>query len=324
MRMIKSTTVLVKDTRGIPSVMERFEKCLHKEVDPTVTTDEVHPVFRIRGKEVDAIYLPKYISCMIDAIPYSLPLQTPATGPNIEKLISAHRKKGDGWHVMTAVEWKFIEDIIRLSGKEVHGNTYFGKYFYDESERGIPSETCIEMTLTGSGPDTWYTGGTKDGIADFVGNVWKQITGIRMMDGKLQYIKDNDAAAPDCDLSMDSAEWVDALIDGKPLRADYHGGKVYFNAEERETTNSYGRCRWQDAVIDVSRIPDEVKALGILPIEQTNNGAVVYVDTEKEVMPIRGGAFYYTSYCGVNAVHMHDLRNNEVGSFGFFSAYYET
>lgn len=322
--MIKITTVLVKDKSGIPCIMERFEKCLHRDVDPTVTGDEIHPMFRIRGKEVDAIYLPKYISCMIDGIPYSLPLQTPATGFNLDEVIECHRLKGDGWHTMTAVEWKFIEDLIKLSGKEPHGNTCVGKYHADESEKGIPSAKYREVTLTGSGPDTWYTGHSKDGIADFVGNVWKALTGMRMANGRIQYIKDNDAAAPDCDLSADSKEWVDVLIDGKPLKATFKNREVCFVATDAKTEEDYSGSRWHDAEINIENIPDYVKALGIFPAEQADNKAIVYVNTEEsETVPIRGGSYYSTSKAGSSALNLHYLRSHASGSIGFFSAYYE-
>lgn len=322
--MIKSTTVLVKDKRGIPCIMERYEKCLHRDVDPTVTGDAVHPMFIIRGKEVDAIYLPKYISSMVDGIPYSLPLQTPATGLNFDEVIECHKLKGDGWHAMTAVEWKFIEDIINLSGKEPHGNTRFGRYHADESENGIPSASCREVTLTGSGPDTWYTGHSKDGIADFVGNVWKIVTGMRMVDGKIQYIKNNDAAAPDCDMSEDSMEWVDVLIDGKPLKASFTDGKICFVATDDETVEDYDSSRWKDVGINVGNIPDYVKALGIFPAKQADNDAIVYVDTEEgEKVPIRGGGYSSASFAGSSALYLYYLRSHASGGIGFFSAYYE-
>ncbi len=322
--MIKSKTVLVKDKRGIPCIMERVEKCLHRDVDPTVTGDAIHPMFIIRDKVVDAIYLPKYISSMVDGIPYSLPLQTPATGLNFDEVIECHRLKGDGWHTMTAVEWKFIEDCINLSGKEPHGNTHFGRYHANESEKGIPSAKYREITLTGSGPDTWYTGHSKDGIADFVGDVWKIVTGMRMVDGKIQYIKNNDAAAPDCDMSENSAEWADVLIDGKPLKASFADDEVCFVATDDETVGDYGGSRWKDVEINIENIPDYVKALGIFPAKQADNDAIVYVDTEEgERVPLRGGSYHSTSHGGSSALGLNGLRSHAYGCFGFFSAYYE-
>ena len=65
--MIKSELVIVRDKNNNPNIMRRYEKCLHREVDPSIEGDAVHPMFIIRGKEVDAIYLPEYLSCIKDS-----------------------------------------------------------------------------------------------------------------------------------------------------------------------------------------------------------------------------------------------------------------
>lgn len=91
--MIKSELVIVRDVRNNPSIMRRYEKCLHREVDPSVTGDEIHPVFIVRDKILDAIYLPEYLSSMFDGIPYSLPMQTPATMMDFDSVVECHRKK---------------------------------------------------------------------------------------------------------------------------------------------------------------------------------------------------------------------------------------
>jgi hypothetical protein len=321
--MIKSETVLVKDKRGIPSIMERFGKCLHREVDPTIKGDAVHPMFIIRGEEVDAIYLPKYLSSMFDGIPYSLPMQTPATSINIDEVIECHKLKGDGWHTLTAVEWKFIEDYNNLCKKEPHGNTRHGNFHGDIAENGIKSSVHSELTLTGSGPDTWYTGHTKEGIADFVGNVWKLVTGLRMSRGVYQYIKDNDAAASDCDLSQNSTEWENVIIDGKPLKAEFND-ELHIKATDAKPSNSYGGYAWKDVHIDVEDIPDFVKAIGILPAKHEDNIALCYIDTEEsEVIPIRGGSCDTASSAGSSALLLYHLRSSAYWNVGFFSAYYE-
>lgn len=326
--MIKSELVIVRDKNNNPNIMRRYEKCLHREVDPSIEGDAVHPMFIIRGKEVDAIYLPEYLSCMIDGIPYSLPMQPPATMMDFDSVVECHRRKGDGWHCMTAVEWQFIADLIRLresaGAESMRGNTSFGCSHLAMGEKGIHPEGRNTITLTGSGPESWFLYDNKEGIADFVGNVWKYIAGIRLVNGRYQYIKDNDAAAPDCDLSMDSKEWLDVLIDGKPLKVSVEDDEVTILATNEETGKEYGGDEWQNVGIDIDPIPDFVKALGIIPARHEGNREYFYADAEEsECVPLRGGSYYNTSGGGSSALSLGGLRSNVYGNVGFFSAYYK-
>lgn len=326
--MIKSELVIVRDKNNNPNIMRRYEKCLHREVDPSIEGDAVHPMFIIREKEVDAIYLPEYLSCMIDGIPYSLPMQAPATMMDFDSVVECHRRKGDGWHCMTAVEWQFIADLIRLresAGAEMlRGNTYFGCSHVMPMEHGINKSENSAITLTGSGPESWFLYDNKEGIADFVGNVWKRIAGIRLVNGRYQYIKDNDAAAPDCDLSMDSKEWLDVLIDGKPLKVSVEDGEITILATNEETGKEYGGDEWQNVGIDIDPIPDFVKALGIIPARHEGNREYFYADAEEsECVPIRGGCCCSTSHGGSSALDLGFLRSHVNGGVGFFSAYYK-
>lgn len=103
----------------------------------------------------------------------------------------------------------------------------------------------------------------------------KHIAGIRLVNGRYQYIKDNDAAAPDCDLSRDSKERADVLIDGKPLKVSVEDGEITILATNEETGKEYGGDEWQNVGIDLEPIPDFVKALGIIleEHEELNKGA---------------------------------------------------
>jgi len=326
--MIKSELVIVRDAKNNPSIMRRYEKCLHREVDPSVTGDAVHPMFIVRDKEVDAIYLPEYLSSMFDGVPYSLPMQTPATMMDLDSVVECHRKKGDGWHCMTAVEWKFLADLARLresaKGERLRGNTSFGCSHAVPGEKGIHPSGRNTITLTGGGPESWFLLDNKEGIADFVGNVWKMLTGIRLVNGKYQYIKNNDAAAPDCDLSKDSKEWADVLIDGKPLKASVDDGKITILATDEETEKGYGSDRWKNVGINLDTIPDFIKALGIIPADHEENMEYFYANTgEDERIPFRGGCYYNTSTAGASALNLDNLRFVACNNSGFFSAYYD-
>ncbi|MCP6237317.1 hypothetical protein NL436_27935, partial [Klebsiella pneumoniae] len=67
-------------------------------------------------------------------------------------------------------------------------------------------------TLTGAGPVTWRHDGTPAGIADLVGNIWEFTPGLRLVDGEIQVLANNDAATAS-DFT-DAAPWKAVLQDG--------------------------------------------------------------------------------------------------------------
>lgn len=56
----------------------------------------------------------------------------------------------------------------------------------------------IRKTATGSGPVTWAHDGTEHGIYDLNGNVWEMAEGIRLINGEIQVLRDNDGVLPEC------------------------------------------------------------------------------------------------------------------------------
>ena len=147
----KNNTI-VFDEKGIPSVMVRIERPKDAAVTPEM--------FIIGGKEADAIYISKYQNKVLNGRAYSLPMTIPTTSINFDEAVQACRAKGEGWHLMTAVEWEYILD---QNGEE--------------------------------------------NVLPYYGNEWEWLAGIRIKDGAIEYIPNNDAALEECDLSRDSREW---------------------------------------------------------------------------------------------------------------------
>ena len=142
--------------------------------------------------------------------------------------------------------------------------------------------------------------------------------------GRYQYIKNNDAAAPDCDLSRNSKEWADILIDSKPLKVSIDDGEITILATNEETERGYGGDEWQNVGVDLDSIPDFVKALGIIPAEREGNRQYFYADSEEEeCVPLWGGSCRIASNAGASALDLGNLRSLVNGSIGFFSAYYD-
>jgi hypothetical protein len=52
----------------------------------------------------------------------------------------------------------------------------------------------------------WSHDGTEDGIYDLAGSVWRWVSGLRVLDGEVQIIPDNDAAL-NPDMGVNDNAW---------------------------------------------------------------------------------------------------------------------
>lgn len=303
----RQDNVVIFDKAGLPSIMVKFTR------NPDVPTN---PMFVIGGKTYNELYISKYPNVIINGKAYSLPMQQPAVNITQEDAEKACFDKGEGWHLMTAMERGYIANLCYDTGIFPHGNTNYGKYYADESERGELFDGC--KTLTGSGPETWSHDHTVFGIHDLCGNVWERLRGFRLKDGVLQMAENNDAAM-NIDLSDTSDKWK-SLVDshGKPIRIDANNGGIKFTTED-EIDEDYDGCRWEDVEFECE-MTDEMKALALFVVE---SNAYIYADTEGERLPFCGGSWNYGSCAGVFSVHLHYPRSLSLHYVGFRSAFYQ-
>lgn len=317
---VKHNNVVIFDDKGIPSIMVRFEKPQDAEVTPAM--------FVIGGKEVDAIYISKYPNTVINGRAYSLPMVDPTVNINFDEAVQACRAKGEGWHLMTAVEWEYILNQSREKGILPHGNTAYGKDFYHNEEKGDTTGCGYGRTLTGSGPATWNHDHTIYGVSDMCGNVWEWLAGLRIKDGFIEYIPNNDAALEGCDLSKDSKEWQQIKTGRGTVRADVENGDIGIvdlpSHEEYEP--DYDGVRIADVDIELESVPQALKDLGIVPdvrLDEEKNTYVWFDATEGEWLPFRGSAFHYASGSGASALNLDYPRSHSDDGIGFRSAFYE-
>lgn len=313
---LKEEVVAIYDDVGIPSFMYRITKKKNSELFPG-GRDKVHPAFIINGKEYDEIYISVYENCEINGKPYSLPMQKPWTNITNDEAARACFSKGDGWHLMTRMEWGLVAGICGMSGILPHGNTDYGKYHADENEKGVPSGD-YGVTLTGSGPETWTHNHKKDGIHDLCGNVLEMVRGFRIKNGVLQAAKDNDAAM-DIDLTCEGDDWFDVVDDeGKPIYVHVEDGEITFTTD-KDFTQGYGGDCWGNVIIRCKS--QQMRELGLWNGEKN---AYLYVDsTDGEYVPLCGGSWYSTSAAGVFYVLLYISRANSYSSVGFRSAFCE-
>lgn len=302
----REDNVVIFDNAGLPSIMVKFTRNPDKPV---------HPMFVIGGKTYDEVYISKYPNVIINGKAYSLPLQEPAVNITLDHAEKACFSKGEGWHLMTAMERGYIANLCHDTGIFPHGNTQGGVYHADQSEKGV-TYNKRGNTLTGSGPGTWTHDHTVFGIHDLRGNIWEWIRGLRLIDGVLQVAENNDAAM-NIDLSEHSQNWKLVTDGEKPIKLDCTDrGEVVFTTSRRVDAND--GCRWKEINFDCEET-QEMKDLGLFSGEPE---AYFYANTYGEVFPRFGGCYSGGSFTGVFSVHLNLSRSDSHGCVGFRSAYY--
>lgn len=312
---VEAAVVAIYDNAGIPSFMYRFKKTTNAELFGG--SNKTHPAFIIGGKEYDEIFISVYPNCEINGKPYSLPYQKPWTNITNDKAAEACFSKGEGWHLITAAEWGLIANTCLKNDTLPHGNTNCGSYHADPEEKGKTYDNY--RTLTGSGPATWTHNHTPEGIHDLCGNVWEMVRGLRIVNGRLQAVENNDAAL-DIDLTQEGDCWKNITDDrnGETIRVSVGGGNIRITTDE-EAEHDYDGCEWQDVEKDfVSEKMDELALYAGEP------QAYFYVDsTDGEYFPIRGGSWGNGAAAGVFFTDLSHPRSNSRTSFGFRSAYFK-
>ena len=218
---------------------------------------------------------------------------------------------------MTAAEWGLVANICNRDGTYPHGNTKHGKYHADSSEEGATFDGGTGKTLTGSGPATWTHNHKPDGIHDLCGNVWEMIRGLRIINGKIEVAKDNNAAL-DIDLTEAGDDWQPLTApNGKPINFSV-GDDFKFTTDEPE--DGYNGTKWGNVYSDFG-FSDELKELALYPGE---DNAYLYVDsTEGEYLPYRGGNWYGGADAGVFCTYLRGGRTAADSILGFRSAYFK-
>jgi hypothetical protein len=205
--------------------------------------------------------------------------------------------------------------------------------------------------LTGSGPITWSDDGSPFGVFDLNGNVAEWVGGLRLMDGEIQVLANNNAADNTKDQSAASSEWKAILAtDGSIVDPATTGTlKIDNTTAGNDTASSqdvggdpqlntvvanpmyipggqvdYGYSNTTfDAltVADGVTVPKIAKLLAIAPIDTNHGGDYFYIRNYGERLPCRGGSWSITSSAGVFSLNLDYGRSYSLSYRGFRSAF---
>ena len=326
----RNTVVL--DDRGMPSIMVRIPRFNLSEVI-NGAPNTPHPAFIVNGVVKDEILVSKFQNMVMNDRAYSLPFKDPRTSVNFDQAVTFCRNKGAGWHLMTNAEWAAIALWTKKNGPMPRGNTDFGRDHAATHERGVEAHkadaTRTGRVHTGSGPVTWAHDRTNAGIFDMTGNVWEWTGGMRINNGEIQVIENNDAADNTKDQSAGSGLWKAILAAAGSLVAPGTAGTLKYDGTspvrigtEVAATASVNSM-FQDIAVGAGiTIPVIARALGLVPDGTGYEGrSRFFVNTDGERLPLRGGSWGNASNAGVFAAYLNDPRSNSRASIGFRAAF---
>lgn len=295
------------DAKGRPDIMVVF------------TPDELGLPSKLRGKAVKEYLISKYPNTVIDGVPYSLPFQKPATGVNHDEAITLCHSKGPGWHLLTNNEWAALARQSWENDTIPTGNTGNGRSHSHPEQTGTTYDGS-GRTLAGSGPIQWNHDRTAEGVADLVGNVWEHVGGIRFLDGQVQVIPDNGAAAG-ADQSEGSPEWQAIYTaDGDPIYYNPKDGGIKLEPMAA-TEKDYDGVPFTDLEENGLDVPDKLIELGLYPPQGYEGGDYFWVDNDGERCVYRGGLWNGGANAGLFALYGAYARSYSAANFGFRSAF---
>ena len=329
------------DDLGKPSIMVKIPKLTYAQLGMG-SSNAVHKAFIVNGQEVDELYISKYLNVINNDRAYSLPGVGPAHTLNFDRARTVCQNKGEGWHLITRMEWGLLLRWCQNNGVLPKGNNNYGKDSSESVYKAIPdnkdSSHYAYRTLTGTGPLTWYHDQTPSGIADLKGNVWEWSGGIRTVKGELQILANNNGADSLNSQGADSDDWKAIKADDGTLitpngsgttsgsvKMDWANSKLTYDTTISDSSPGQHSCTFANIVCSAN-IGDATKLLlaemGLLQYggnTELFSGENAYFDNNEAERAFYSGGSCNAAGFGMASFYGNNARSNT--NFGFRSAY---
>ena len=319
--------------KGQATYMNIIQKYNMSTIDASLSG--THPAFIVDGVEKPEIFIGTYQGRIVNGELLSLPNVEPSHSTNYDNFLTAARACGNGHHLITNAEWSAVALQCYKDNTQPMGNSYYGQSSEDPLLIGRRADglnpgntTGSARTLTGSGPVQWRHNGKENGIADLSGNVWEWNSGMRIFNGEIQVIADNNASKLAINLGAASTEWK--AIDGEtgnlvtPNGSGTTVGTIKYadggTADYTINGGSFGAIRNLSTTKPVTAAAlARLKALCLYP--HTENTASYNSDHLAKVMtderlPLRGGNWNNAPFAGVFALGLSYARSSTGTSVG--------
>lgn len=329
-------TVLYDDLK-LPSIMRVIPKFNVEDINASLGSG-VFPAFVVNGVEKAEIFVGQYLACVYNSRAYSMPRVDPAASINYDTAVSRCAAKGAGWHLMTCWEWAAVALLCLKAGFQPRGNTNYGRAhdaYYETAPRqdgGRPGVASgIARSLTGAGPNMWKHDNSPAGIADLVGNIWEWNFGLKLVNGRIYCIQDNNYA-----LAEGSWTAMDAYFNS-PAAGDGAGNENLGAPSLVDAVTNYGHpdpgsntyydynyiSTWRTLVNNLSSTPAILRQLLIAPTSTITDAAkgCFNVRNYGERLPLRGGDWFSGSNAGLCALYLSNLRSSSSAGIGFRPAW---
>lgn len=299
-----------------------------------------HPAFIVKDKVCTEFFYGTYPGIVSQGELISLPNVAATAHLDFEMAVRYARANGIGWHLASNAQRALLMLWCQKHGYIHYGNTENGHCVVNKTDQGQRVDHGVlsypagnPATYTGSGPAHWRHDHSPYGIADLCGNLWEWQAGLRLVDGEIQIVANNDASH--LDLSVHSHAWQAInLMDGELVSTGHtHSAKYdapsgtqvgnagtpilssviqHYNGVVGNQDHSAGLMDglFQEISCNVTQPAlARLKCLGLFP-NQAQQQAQVYLRNYGERMMLAGGAWYSGHAASLAALCLSHTRQH--------------